>query len=192
MKLFLSAVVLVATSCSGGSDDDCLTDPPELRDPETLACADDICACAQCAAPLLASPTWGVCGSRCDGLTESKCAADDECRIVTDATCAIGNICLTDFLGCFPIDHNALSDLDCFAARTGWACSQDKACTAHHRPDRTFAMCTPRGVSPGTCGGTVACRAEPPECPAGHTPGISEGCYTGGCIPLDLCEPADQ
>jgi hypothetical protein len=86
---------------------------------------------------------------------------------------------------------------DCAAARDGVTCSRSAACTAYHRGtwrglepqiSRTFAMCAPEGSAPGTCHGQVTCLRPPPACPAETTPGIASGCYTGTCIPIDVCE----
>jgi len=49
------------------------------------------------------------------------------------------------------------------------------------------SLCIPEGSEPGTCTGSVVCDRIPPSCPTGPTPGITGGCYSGACIPLDLC-----
>jgi hypothetical protein len=41
----------------------------------------------------------------------------------------------------------------------------------------------------GSCFGEVFCDVATPECPAGTTPGVRNGCYTGQCIPLGECPP---
>jgi hypothetical protein len=62
-------------------------------------------------------------------------------------------------------------------------CSSDGTCTVE---------CVPDGVpDPGTCDGEVLCDSLPPTCPQGTTPGISNGCWSGYCIPLDDCGPSD-
>jgi hypothetical protein len=121
---------------------------------------------------------------------------------VRDARCAVSGDCATDFLGCFPIDQSSLSDLACADARDGESCSQIGRCIAYHRSvvwnglepeiERPFAMCGPEGQAPGSCYGAVACDVVPPQCPAQTKPGIAGGCYTGICIPLDICGPAPQ
>jgi hypothetical protein len=200
-------------------DDDvvcALAEPAALvapqRNPDTLTCqAFGLCnpECGPC--PLAAEgppeetapiPSWGFCGSTCESLPEAACAQDPACRVVKDAACAVSGDCATDFLGCFPTDQFADPEADCFAARDGFACSQSAACTAYHRsfgsalstPERAqpFAMCAPEGKSPGACFGQVTCRAVAPACPSSTTPGIENGCYTGACIPLDVCGPVPQ
>jgi hypothetical protein len=146
-------------------------------------------------------PSWGFCGSTCESLSETECARTSECRVVKDAACAISGDCATDFVGCFPTDQVAEPSLDCFTARDGFSCSRSSACTAYHRsgpttldpaPARTFAMCMPEGKAPGTCSGEVTCERLEPACPTNARPGVENGCYTGACIPTDLCEPVPQ
>lgn len=221
LLVLASGCTLVFVDDGDGDDDDvCVfaepaSAPAPQRNPDTLTCQSfgGGCTpeCGPCPAaeadPALSqpSPTWGLCGSTCEALPEAACAKDPGCRVVKDAACAVSGDCTTDFLGCFPTDLFADPEVDCFAARDGFACSQSAACTAYHRgssalqglpglqgppePDRTFAMCAPEGKSPGTCFGQVTCRAAAPACPSLTTPGIEGGCYTGACLPLDVCGP---
>jgi hypothetical protein len=54
------------------------------------------------------------------------------------------------------------------------------------------AQCVPSGGGdPGSCTGSVSCDATPPACPSGTTPGITNGCWTGYCIPNADCGPND-
>jgi hypothetical protein len=210
--------LMLASGCllvfDGRDDDDvCIlaeAEPASLpapqRNPETLACESFgggcVPECGPCPAiaELAPQPSWGFCFHTCESLSETDCAKAPECRVVKDAACAIGRDCATDFLGCFPTDQFTRPDVDCFAARDGFTCSQSAACTAYHRglqgalsqPEilRAFATCAPEGKSPGTCFGQVFCRAAAPACPPNSRPGVADGCYTGGCIPVDVCEPA--
>jgi hypothetical protein len=222
----LAMLLVLASGCTlvfvdgDGDDDICVfaepaSVPAPQRNPDTLTCQSfgggcfpgcGPCPAAEGAAEAAAesalsqpSPSWGFCGSTCEALPEAACAKDPGCRVVKDAACAVSGDCTTDFLGCFPTDQFTDPEVDCFAARDGFTCSQSAACTAYHRgartlqgppdPGRTFAMCAPEGTSPGTCFGQVICRAAPPACPSSTTPGIENGCYTGACIPLDVCGP---
>lgn len=218
--LILLAMILgLAPGCmlvfdDGGSGDDvCLAGAPEAaslpapqRNPDTLSCESfgggcDL-GCGPCPAAAFAPiPSWGFCNGACEMLTEAACAKDAGCRVVKDAACAVSGGCLTDYLGCFPTDQMTDPAIDCFAARDGFACSRSAACTAYHRAgpialdpvaDRPFAMCGPEGQAPGTCFGQVVCRALAPQCPSGTLPGVASGCYTGACIPIDVCEPHAQ
>ena len=219
----LAMLLALASGCTlvfvddGGDDDICVfaepaSAPAPQRNPDTLTCESFgggcIPECGPCPAaeaePALRQPipSWGFCGSTCESLPEAACATDPGCRVVKDAACAVSGDCTTDFLGCFPTDQFTDPEVDCFAARDGFACSQSAACTAYHRgslslqgppdPGRAFALCAPEGKSPGACSGQVICRAAAPACPSSTTPGIENGCYTGACIPLDVCGPVPQ
>jgi hypothetical protein len=54
-------------------------------------------------------------------------------------------------------------------------------------PLTCVAECVPNALDPGDCYGAVACDAAPPACPAGTTPGVANGCWTGYCIPTSQC-----
>ncbi|MBA3452801.1 MAG: hypothetical protein H0T42_06910 [Deltaproteobacteria bacterium] len=180
--------------------------PAPLRDPgdltcdsfDTLPCNSDCGPCPGIAgvAPIPPIPSWNTCGHSCEPLGESACAANPSCRVVKDASCTFESNCLTDFLGCFPIDTIPDATVSCHGADS-WDCSRSAACTAIHSqtvcsPDslncpRPFELCVPEGTHPGACTGPVSCRQLAPTCPTGTTPGIWAGCYSGACIPSDLC-----
>jgi hypothetical protein len=185
--------------------------PAPLRDPERLTCQQLGGGCDPACGPyaettkqnadIAPPPSWGVCGSSCETLGETACAASAECRVVKDARCAISGNCVTDFLGCFPLDTAPDPTVDCFAARDGWTCSRSAACTALHDtaadcPDtgepcpRPFGLCVKEGSGPGHCHDDAVCDSAGPNCPQGTTAGVGNGCYTGACIPLSLCENA--
>jgi hypothetical protein len=187
---------------SGGSG---LIAQQQQRNPQDLSCQSfggPTCDpdCGPCPATELAPiPSWGVCGSSCEVEDEVSCAADPSCRVIKDARCAIDGNCATDFIGCFPTDQQQIADFDC-ARADAQTCSESSACTAFHRNDpcgfaadapcpREFAMCLPEGQSPGHCFESVTCDAVGPACGPDETPGIRNGCFTGACIPQDLCEP---
>jgi hypothetical protein len=178
----------------------------DQRNPQDLTCQNfgggPICdpECGPCplGTDLAPIPSWGVCGSACELQDESSCAADPSCRVVKDARCAIDGTCLTDFIGCFPTDQQQIADLDCKTA-DAQTCSESSTCTAFHRNDpcglavdgpcpREFAMCMPEGQAPGRCFDPVSCDSVGPACGPNETPGIANGCFTGACIPQDLCE----
>jgi hypothetical protein len=215
----LATILTLASGCllvfDGRDRDDCLLGAQEpaiavapLRNPDTLTCEAFGGGCNPDCGPCPATdlpaerqpvPSWGFCGSTCEALSEGACAEAPGCRVVKDAFCAVAGDCLTDYVGCFPTDQFTDPSIDCFAARDGQACSMSAGCTAFHRsfvnrPEeaRTFAMCAPEGHSPGTCFGQVTCRAAEPACSPNSRPGVSNGCYTGACIPTDICEPVPQ
>lgn len=217
----LVAVLTLAPGCfwvfDDRGDDACdlplaqetdVAEPAPLRNPETLTCQSfgTGCdpACGPCPLYDLSQPipTWGTCGSACDQLTEGACLADPSCRVVKDAKCAIGRLCETDFVGCFPTDQTTDPTVACFAAEDGATCSRSNGCVALHRSEcsglaatepqceRTFALCVPEGADPGRCHEPATCERLAPACGTSETPGVANGCYTGACIPDDVCEPA--
>lgn len=183
--------------------------PAPQRDPGDLTCdtyygggtCDPECGPCPLATPAVEPsppiPSWPICGHPCEGKGEGECVADPQCRVVKHAECSFGeSTCLTDFMGCFPIDTQPDASVACFTA-DAWDCSRSASCTAYHstgpcNPDgeceRPFELCAPEGQSPGQCDGEVLCDVLPPPCPAGTTPGIANGCYTRACIPQHLCD----
>ena len=171
------------------------------RNPETLECGSygsGQCdpACGPC--PLFAPEvSWPACDGRCESLGETDCAAEPGCRVILDAECSVGLNCLTNFIACYPIDGAPDASVDCFTT-DAWTCSRSAGCTAYHSYTvcpagdnscpRPFEMCTAEGRLPGRCWDQVACDAAAPDCPTGSTPGVANGCYSGACIPLDICE----
>ncbi len=223
MRSILLLVVVLASGCELFFDDggkrppECLDTPAAedtsadvapapLRNPETLTCesfggggCNPDCGPCPAQTDLAPIPSWPVCGTACETLAETECAARSECRVVKDARCMIGSqICITDFMGCFPVDNAPDPTIDCFAARDGWTCSRSNACTALHdtaasqcqgdQCARPFGLCVPEGKSPGNCQSPITCDALPPTCPTGTTPGRANSCWTGACIPTSLCE----
>lgn len=182
-------------------------DPAPLRNPHTLTCESfgptcnpDCGPCPEATArvrPTPPIPSWGQCGSTCDALSEGQCMVNPSCRVVNDAACAVSELCPTDFLGCFPTDSFIDKTVVCEQARDGETCSRNPECVAFHRNnvcvtgpcERPFAFCMTRGRSPGQCNLPVACDARPPSCPTGTTPGVVDACWSGVCIPDDLCGP---
>lgn len=192
--------------CDFAAEEPAIAEAPR-RDPGNLTCqsfgypCDDACGPCPAVADLAPIPTWPYCGSPCEQLGESACEADPACRVIKDASCAIGeSVCLTDFLGCFPIDEAPDDTVDC-ATADAWDCSRSNQCTAYHAAGtgacppntecgRPFELCMPEGQHPGACVGMIACDEPAPACPSGTTPGIENGCYTRACIPLEYCAPA--
>jgi hypothetical protein len=181
--------------------------PAPLRNPHQLTCESfgggEPCdlACGPCPQTdsreaLAPIPSWGVCFSTCEGVDEKTCEERSDCRVVRDARCAISGMC-PSFMGCFPTDNFVDPATDCLRASDGETCSRSAECTAFHRNEpcpldaecpRPFALCMPEGSSPGRCFDQAVCGAPQPACPAGTTAGVINGCFSGVCIPNDLCE----
>jgi hypothetical protein len=217
MRYLVSIAIfsVLASGCTlvfdDAGDDECLLPaaepaiaPAPQRNPDSLTCESfggGFCnpECGPCPLSAVPLPSWGFCGSTCEALSETACEQEAGCRVVKDAACAVSGDCATDFLGCFPTDQAIDPQVDCLAARDGSTCSRNPACTAFHRgrlsttlgpPEdfRPFEICMPEGKLPGTCFGQVTCARAAPSCPTSYRPGIESGCYTGACIPMDLCE----
>jgi hypothetical protein len=188
-------------------------EPAPQRNPENLVCQSfgggGTCdpSCGPCPAAgqedaLAPIPSWGFCNGFCESLDETACAADGGCRVIKDARCAVEGNCETDFVGCVATDQFIDTSIDCNAITDGQRCSQNPACTAFHRESlcplhespvppqctRDFGFCGDEGVAPGRCFDAVTCEALPPTCPSGSTAGVIGGCFSGACIPDDLCE----
>ena len=197
-----------ALDAEGGAGQDIA--PAPLRDPGDLTCdnygggpsCDPACGpCPELAAalaPIPPIPSYNYCGHICESYGESQCAASPECRVVKFAECVVGDIpCLTDFMGCFPVD-TAPRTTACFQA-DAWECSRDSNCTALHSsadncPEgdayncpREFELCIPEGSDPGECYAEAQCDSIAPPCPSGTTAGVLNGCWSGACIPTHLC-----
>ncbi len=183
-------------------DDDCLVPAiasPQLRDPDTLTCVAGPPGCnPECGpCPGVPATSWGICGSPCEALDDAACVADDRCRLVRDAYCAVNGNCFFESVGCFPTDMAAQPNVLCTGA-DAWTCSTSSSCVAYHiggapSPEapmaRQFSFCGPEGKGPGKCHDAPACASPSPQCPAGTTAGVVDGCHSGACIPNDLCEP---
>jgi hypothetical protein len=91
----------------------------------------------------------------------------------TDANCAAGCFC---------------ADGTCTEA--GF-CSTDKDCGDGFICDVARSSCEPGQAPPAvTCAGTASatCTATAPACPAGQTPLLQDGCFTGVCGDIATCD----
>jgi hypothetical protein len=103
-------------------------------------------------------------GGACPGMCSSTCVPDSPSCGAVD--CAPGTHC-----------EESCPPYPCPEGAPDCACSIE---------------CVPDGVpDPGTCDGEVWCDAMPPTCPDGTVPGISNGCWSGYCIPVEDCGPND-
>ena len=198
---------------AGDPRPEALSEPAPLRNPETLTCDSFGGGCRpECGPcplgegeprePQAPIPSWGLCGGTCDALDETACSANAGCRVVKDIRCSIEGNCLTDFLGCFPTDQFVDASVACAEAPDGQTCSRNPACTAFHREGsalrtspqqlREFVLCMTEGSAPGRCFDQAACDALPPPCPPDSRPGVIDGCWSGACIPVELCEGQPQ
>jgi hypothetical protein len=192
----------------GGDDDICLPTPKNepaqlLRNPETGACeavgGGECGPCGPCSEGAGLEPNWASCGSTCEALAENSCLVTAGCRAAyRDFP---GADAAPEFIGCWGVAPSGPVQGSC-AGLGAQQCSEHDNCSAwyvatdgtnnQNAPRMEFEQCVaePSGNDPGTCYGPVTCESPSPLCPAGTTAGISNGCYTGFCIPLSQCEPA--
>ncbi len=171
--------------------------PPYPCDDRCGPCDQPAVAEADYAAP----PSWGYCESECTGLDEASCLESPGCRgIYAEPYCGDGVSCDGyGFVECWSVDQSGPIQGECIGL-DAYACSMHDDCIAKHEsvcsgPEACslggFQACYPEPIDDaGACWGEVNCRSLPPECPTDTTPGIANGCWTGGCIPLDECEGA--
>lgn len=117
---------------------------------------------------------------------DSACPPDAHCEISClpcwpgeddngDGMCGCETTCVPNFDGCAA----ALCEPNTHCEET---CG-DGGCTVTCEPDDTN--------NPGECVGEVFCDSLPPMCPESTVAGRRDGCWTGYCIPLTACGPAD-
>jgi hypothetical protein len=152
-------------------------------------------------------PSWGFCNGSCEALDEATCETEATCRVIRDARCAVSGLCETDFVGCVATDQFIDSSMSCNQITDGETCSRNPSCTAFHRENACgglpfrdspipppcmaeFAFCADENSDPGRCQEQAICDIPTPPCPSGTTAGVADGCFTGVCIPDDLCELA--
>jgi len=142
-------------------------------------------------------PPWGRCESECSTMSESECLDASQCRVTREHDAYYVNA--PSFEGCYEKTYNVTGDaveLPC-EMRDAEQCAMGSQCTGLydmndgalplHAPRGEFRGCIDEAQVAGTCHGQVACRAEPPTCPANTTPGVANGCWTGSCIPNSVC-----
>jgi hypothetical protein len=146
---------------AGASDEAIAVPAPGLRNPFNLQCeffGGGGSGCGAVDGDLAPVPTWGQCGSACDGLDESACGFTAGCRTAYDHACLLTDgpcPALTPFLGCFPTDttgpvQGACEGLDAFE------CSRHDNCLSTYSENngvRAFQLCLPE-LTPecGDCG----------------------------------------
>jgi len=144
-------------------------------------------------------PTWAFCEDQCTGLAEDSCLATDFCRAIYNPNLGYEACWGTDQTG--PVRGGDCSEFDayecslhddCFAVHFS-PCSVDVDSGGLEAPNcepAEFIRCgnEDNPDDPGLCYGEITCDSLPPDCPAETMPGISDGCWTGYCIPVADCE----
>jgi hypothetical protein len=135
----------------------------------------------------------------CDGLDAWECSRHDDCIAIHEGEFYAAE----DPVQPVPPEQQLGRFVSCQSEPT--PCTGDDECQDGERCNADLCLAPPECADdpacdtvcggfcvpedPATCFGEVLCLAPVPECPAGTMPGVSNGCYTGECIPLDECPP---
>lgn len=165
-----------ATCIPEGSDQGCVTD-------------------SECGAGSFCDAMVGQCVPSWGCVTNTDCGPGWECNpngtcvpvsCASDGDCFEGCACEVDTGICQETGF-CTADADC----APW-CDANGNCTAMECDDArgtcTFPTSQPPPPPPASCGGTLTCNQGAPVCPAGETPAIADGCYTGACIAITDCD----
>jgi hypothetical protein len=144
----------------------------------------------------VATDQTGPIQGTCAGLDAWECSRHDDCVAVHDGGFYIAEDPVAPqppplgwFISCDSEPTPCDSNTDC---RAGERCNAEEVCMLP--PDcLADAACVPvcGGIcvpdDRGSCFGEVVCLAPVPACEPGSVPAVSNGCYTGECIPLAEC-----
>lgn len=135
-------------------------------------------------------------GSYCDIMTGQcigswTCSGPDQCSPgyeCDDRGTCVPSPCTSDdqcLEGCY-CDEELGQCIETGTCNPDGTCPGDLECD----PDRNTCEVPdePPPPPPVTCNAEIICDIVKPECPAGQTPAISEGCYTGECILIEDCD----
>lgn len=87
---------------------------------------------------------------------------------------------------CVPVSTKTCDEIDCVA---GFHCEETcGTCPINSDCDPTCTAACEPNADPGSCTEEAQCDSVPPACPAGTTPGVRFGCWTGYCIPTWQCD----
>jgi hypothetical protein len=190
-----------------------------LRDPSTGQCqsfggggggggCDDRCGPCDDApendaerAPL---PTWGICGSACEGLDEQTCLATSGCRAAYLDDCAGGDCAaLATYVACWSTDQTGPVQGGGCGALDAHECSRHDDCSAVHSNAKQgawpvdeiglFSYCLDEAAgcySDADCAPDERCNAAevcmpPPGCGSAESEPCDAVCY-GTCVPDDV------
>jgi hypothetical protein len=133
----------------------------------------------------------------CEGLDGWDCSRHDDCLAIHEGEFYTAEDPVSPpqqlgwFVSCQSEPTPCTTDDACAG---GERCNSDEVCTVPPECADGAAcdaicggFCVPE--ERGSCFGEVLCLAAVPECPPDSTPAVSNGCYTGECIPLGECPP---
>lgn len=143
-------------------------------------CPDGICADAD------ATVCYGLCVVDSPSCFGSDCAPGYHCEEQCYGNGGNGTMTWCETV-CVPDDNLSCTAVLC---APGYTCIE--SCEYVNGDLQCGPQCVPDNTGdPGSCYGQVACDALPPACPAGTTPGRTNACWTGYCIPNNDCGPND-
>ncbi len=170
-------------------------------------CANDgyyVCAGENCewAGPRCPDDPNYTCESSADCAAGCYCAngvCEEAGFCSTDAQCPDGYHCDEGRSSCEP--DGCTTDADCDAGQycdpATQSCTASCTCTNDTEAqnqgwgycDETRGTCEPPSAD-GSCVGTITCNQIPTTCPVGQVPLIENGCYTGNCRNVGMCDIA--
>lgn len=110
-------------------------------------------------------------GFHCE-IDRSSCVPDPQCT--ANEQCAPGSFCDPATDSC-KVTCTCTSDADAIRQGAGWC-------------DETRGTCMPGTDPAGACLGEITCTTAPPTCPEGQVPLRKDGCFTGQCRAIAVCE----
>jgi hypothetical protein len=126
-------------------------------------------------------------------LADEECDAGEHCNLdicLPHPNCRDGEGCPPVCYGrCEPAPEPACNLIDCPpGTHCEVVCATDCAPTPGGPCDPgCWPVCVDDQPDVGECYGDVLCDSLPPACPSGTVAGVSNGCWTGYCIPLREC-----
>jgi hypothetical protein len=112
-------------------------------------------------------------GFHCD-TNRASCIPNPQCS--ANEQCAPGSMCDPKGAGCITT-CKCISDADAVKQGAGWC-------------DETRNTCMPGTDPAGTCTAAVTCTTAPPACPENQVALVKDGCFTGACRAIAVCEAA--
>ena len=110
-------------------------------------------------------------GFHCD-VNRASCVPDPSCT--TNDQCKVGSTCDPATGGC-AVTCQCTSDADAIKQGFGWC-------------DEARSTCMTGTDPAGACTGAISCTTAPPSCPDGQVPLRKDGCFTGQCRAITVCE----
>jgi hypothetical protein len=201
----------IGSHCEYRNPTDCKEDapcPPYVEavcvpDPSTCYSDQDCPSGYECTSDTECLPPPGCDeGMGCEPVCYGKCVPRDNACAAVD--CMPGYTCVEQCTEPSP-DGEPRCEAVCVPVQT--TCDATDCGPGYHCEEQCYpcdpgpngGMCDPNACQPvcvpnpdpGECYSDVLCDSLPPSCPEGTLPGISNGCWSGFCIPVEDCTPRD-